>query len=108
MSTVTPHALETTSISGVTVPDSKVAREATELVRNDESPSLFTHSTPVYCFGSLAEKGCGVKSDPELLYIGAMSRHRHDVDSGCRYRPVIAGIERQTAESQVESGLQQL
>ena len=54
------------------VPDSKLAREATELVRNTESPLLFNHSTRVYYFGSLAGKRHGLKFDPELLYIGAM------------------------------------
>jgi len=60
------------SISGVTVPDSKLAREATELVRDTESPLLFNHSTRVYYFGSLAGKRRGLKFDPELLYIAAM------------------------------------
>jgi hypothetical protein len=56
----------------VTTPDSKLAREATELVRDTESPLLFNHSTRVYYFGSLAGKRRGLKFDPELLYIGAM------------------------------------
>ena len=47
------------SISGVTVPDSELAREATELVRDIESPPLFNHSTRVYYFGSLAGKRRG-------------------------------------------------
>jgi len=58
------------------VPDSKLAREATELVRDTESSLLFNHSTRVYYFGSLAGKRRGkrrgLKFDPELLYIGAM------------------------------------
>src|SRR5271154_6225262 len=61
-----------TSISGVAVPDTKLAREATELVRDTESPLLFNHSSRVYYFGSLAGKRRGLKFDPELLYIGAM------------------------------------
>src|SRR5467141_1565590 len=72
MSATTRDAKEATSISGVTVPDSKLAREATELVRDTESPFLFNHSTRVYYFGSLAGKRRGLKFDPELLYIGAM------------------------------------
>src|ERR1700688_3618845 len=72
MSTTTRDATEAISISGVTVPDSKLAREATELVRDTESPLLFNHSTRVYYFGSLAGKRRGLKFDPELLYIGAM------------------------------------
>jgi HD domain len=72
MSTSTRDTREATSISGVIVPDSKLAREATELVRDTESPLLFNHSTRVYFFGSLAGKKRGLKFDPELLYIAAM------------------------------------
>src|ERR1700676_5016360 len=72
MSTPTKDRTETTSISGVMVPDSKLARETTELVRDTESPLLFNHSTRVYYFGSLAGKRRELKFDPELLYIGAM------------------------------------
>lgn len=60
------------SIHGVRVPDSKVAREITELVRDTESPLLFHHSSRVYYFGALAGKHRGISSDPELLYAGAM------------------------------------
>jgi hypothetical protein len=41
------------------IPDSKFAREATELVRDTESPLLLNHSTRVYYFGCLQEKGGG-------------------------------------------------
>jgi hypothetical protein len=69
MSTIQSKA---TSISGVKIPDSKLAREATELVRDTESPLLFNHSTRVYYFGALAGNQRGLKFDSELLYIGAM------------------------------------
>src|ERR1700741_5345518 len=72
MSTITIDATEAISISGVTIPDSTLAREATELVRDTESPLLFNHSTRVYYFGSLAGKQRGLKFDPELLYVAAM------------------------------------
>jgi|ERR1700722_18064644 HD superfamily phosphodiesterase len=72
MSTTTRNMTEAISASGVTLPDTRLAREATELVRDTESPLLFNHSTRVYCFGSLAGKRRGVKFDPELLYIAAM------------------------------------
>src|SRR5271167_3946042 len=60
------------SIHGVSVPDSKIAREITELVRDTESPLLFHHSSRVYYFGALAGKHRGMSFDPELLYAGAM------------------------------------
>jgi hypothetical protein len=82
MPTKTRETTEAVSISGVTVPDSKLAREATELVRDTESSLLFNHSTRVYYFGSLAGKRQGLKFDPELLYIGAMF---HDMGLTPRY-----------------------
>jgi hypothetical protein len=72
MSVTARHAAAATSIPGVMVPDSKLAREATELVRDTESVLLFNHSTRVYYFGSLAGKRRGLKFDAELLYIAAM------------------------------------
>ncbi|MDQ1470434.1 MAG: hypothetical protein QOJ99_1914 [Bryobacterales bacterium] len=72
MSTTTRDTTEAISTSGVTVPDTRLAREATELVRDTESPLLFNHSTRVYYFGSLAGKKLVLKFDPELLYIAAM------------------------------------
>jgi len=72
MTPTTKDTTEAISIAGLMVPDSKLAREATELVRDTESPLLFNHSTRVYYFGSLAGKRRGLKFDPELLYIGAM------------------------------------
>src|ERR1700681_4510943 len=72
MSTPTKHTTEVTSIAGVMVPDSKLARRATELVRCAESHLLFNHSTRAYYFGSLAGKRRGLQFDPEPLYIGAM------------------------------------
>jgi HD superfamily phosphodiesterase len=55
-----------------TIPDSRMAREITELVRDTESPLLFHHSSRVYLFGALAGKRRGLRFDPELLYAGAM------------------------------------
>src|SRR5712675_3412210 len=60
------------SVAGVVMPDSKLAREVTELVRDTESALLFHHSSRVYYWGALAGKRRGLKFDPELLYAGAM------------------------------------
>src|SRR5256885_11820437 len=59
-------------LAGTTIPDSKLAREITELVRDSESPLLFHHSSRVYYWGALAGKRRRLKFDPELLYAGAM------------------------------------
>ncbi|MDB5526280.1 MAG: phosphohydrolase [Rhizobium sp.] len=60
------------TIEGVAIPDSRMAREITELVRDTTSPLLFHHSSRVFYFGALAGKHRGLKFDPELLYAGAM------------------------------------
>ena len=60
------------SVAGLAVPDSKLAREVTELVKDTESPLLFHHSSRVYYWGALTGKRWGLRSDPELLYAGAM------------------------------------
>ena len=44
----------TAIVQGVGVPDSKLARAITELVRDTESPLLFHHSSRVYYWGALA------------------------------------------------------
>ena len=62
----------TLTVHGVSVPDSKLAREITELVRGTVSPLLFHHSSRVYFFGALAGKHRNLNFDPELLYAGAM------------------------------------
>jgi len=59
-------------IEGVAIPDSRLAREITELVRDTESPLLFHHSSRVYYFGALAGRDRGLGFDAELLYAGAM------------------------------------
>ena len=59
-------------VAGVVIPDSKLAREVTELVRDTESPLLFHHSSRVYYWGALTGQRRGLRFDPELLYAGAM------------------------------------
>src|ERR1700689_1887791 len=61
-----------TDPAGIGVPDSKLAREITELVRDTESPLLFHHSSRVYYWAALAGKRRALRFDSELLYAGAM------------------------------------
>ncbi|MDR3489824.1 MAG: HD domain-containing protein [Bradyrhizobium sp.] len=58
--------------NAIKIPDSRLAREVTELVRDTESELLFNHSSRVYLFGALAGGHRGLTFDPELLYTGAM------------------------------------
>src|SRR5271169_3377227 len=59
-------------LEGIRIPDSRLARELMELVRDTEPPLLFHHSSRVYYWGALAGKRRGLRFDPELLYAGAM------------------------------------
>ncbi|MEU6678606.1 HD domain-containing protein [Streptomyces sp. NPDC046925] len=83
---MTVHA---SSAAGVSVPDTKLAAAATELVRDTTSELIYHHSRRVFWFGSLQGGRRGLSFDPELLYIGAMF---HDLglderfhDSGRRF-----------------------
>lgn len=61
-----------TTIAGIAVPDSQLAKEATDLVRDTETDLLYHHSRRVFFFGALTGRKKGLKFDPELLYLGAM------------------------------------
>jgi hypothetical protein len=89
--------------AGVTVPDTKLAREATDLVRSSTSDLVYDHSRRVFWFGSLQGRNRGLSFDPELLYIGAMfhdlglneqfrgSGRRFEVDSAGEARRFLQG-----------------
>jgi HD superfamily phosphodiesterase len=70
-------------IGGVRIPDSALAREATELVREAAPPLLFHHSRRVFLWGALRGAEQGLAFDPELLYVGAMF---HDLGLTARFR----------------------
>src|SRR5438132_2485900 len=74
MTSVTSSASNATlsSVADVVIPDSKLAREVAELVRDTEPALLFHHSSRVYYWGALTGKRRGLRFDPELLYAGAM------------------------------------
>lgn len=71
------------SIAGVRIPDSALAQEATELVREAASPLLFDHSRRVFVWAALRGEQERVEFDPELLYVGAMF---HDLGLTERFR----------------------
>ena len=70
-------------ISGVKIPDSKLARNVTEFIRDTESDLLFHHSVRVYFWGAMTGHRTGLTFDPELLYTAAMF---HDIGLTARYR----------------------
>lgn len=62
----------TETIAGIRIPDSKMARDATELLREVATELVYNHSRRVFVFGALRGREQGLDYDPELLYIGAM------------------------------------
>jgi hypothetical protein len=89
--------------AGVTVPDTKLARDATDLVRAAATDLVYHHSRRVYFWGSLQGRNRGLSYDPELLYLGAMfhdlglneqfrgSGRRFEVDSADEARRFLQG-----------------
>jgi len=71
------------TIAGIKIPDTTMARDLTELIRDTEPDLLFHHSTRVYLFGALAGHRKGLVYDLELLYVGAMF---HDIGLTKAYR----------------------
>ncbi|MEW1929984.1 HD domain-containing protein [Streptomyces sp. NPDC088360] len=89
---MTDHA---SSAAGVSVPDTKLAAAATELVRDTTNELIYHHSRRVFWFGSLQGARRGLGFDPELLYIGAMF---HDLGLGERFRDSGRRFEVDSAE----------
>lgn len=73
----------TRTIAGITIPDSAMAREAAELVREASSDLLIGHVTRTFLFGALLGTKDGVDYDPELLWVGAQF---HDLGLTDTYR----------------------
>jgi HD domain len=74
--TIATQTSQAALISNITVPDSKLAQEITEFIRDTAPALLFNHSSRVYYFGALAGQRRGFKFDAELLYAAAMF---HDI-----------------------------
>src|SRR6202000_3542737 len=78
---MTVESIET--VAGIRVPDSALAREVTEFIRDVEDDLLFNHSRRGFFFGALQGLRRGLHPDLELLYVGAMF---HDLGLTERYR----------------------
>jgi hypothetical protein len=78
---MTVESIET--VAGVRVPDSALAREVTEFIRDVEDDLLFNHSRRVFFFGAMQGLRRRLQPDLELLYAAAMF---HDVGLTERYR----------------------
>jgi hypothetical protein len=71
------------TIAGIKIPDSQMAKDLTELIRDKEPDLLYHHSRRVYLFGALTGQRKDLVYDPELLYVGAMF---HDIGLTEQYR----------------------
>ena len=59
-------------VAGVKLPDSKLARDATDFTRGLSAPVVFNHVLRTYLFGELLGRAKGLKFDSELFYLGAV------------------------------------
>jgi hypothetical protein len=108
----TPTPKASSEVSGMRIPDSKMAREAAEVVRRTEGEFLYQHSVRVYYWAALAGKRKGLGFDPELLYVAAMfhdfgltkgygaSHARFEVDSANAARDFLSKHGVSDADSQ--------
>jgi hypothetical protein len=80
-------------VAGISIPDSAMARAATELMRETQSRLLFDSALRTFVFASLLGRSHALHHDAELLYVGALflrigvtalyrhSQQRYEVDS---------------------------
>jgi HD domain len=57
--------------SDLAIPDSLLAKEATDILREDSTELLFNHSIRVYLFAAEQGRQQKLRFDPELLYVAA-------------------------------------
>jgi hypothetical protein len=71
------------TIAGIKIPDSAMAKQATELLREHGSELLYNHTLRLYLFASLRGKQNSLKYDDELFYVSTMF---HDLGLTAHYR----------------------
>lgn len=59
-------------LAGIDIPDSQVAKQATELLLEYGTEFLYNHSLRVFLFSSLNAKRSNIKHDTELLYVSSV------------------------------------
>jgi hypothetical protein len=84
------------TIAGVQVPDSRIANDAAELIRETTTPLIYHHSRRVFLFGSLQSRKLGIQPDAELLYIAALF---HDSGLVPPYRGTTQRFELDSADA---------
>ena len=94
-------------MSEVTIPDSRLCVEATEVVREASPEYLFNHSLRSFYFASLLAARSGQDHDPEILYLGTILHDMglvHGLHEPKRFEVVGADFAR---EYVLERGLDQ-
>lgn len=61
-----------TIVAGIKIPDSTIAKQATELLLDHGTTFLYNHSLRVFLFGSLNAQRQNIAYDKELLYVSAV------------------------------------
>jgi hypothetical protein len=72
-----------TTLADIVIPDSALARDTTEFVRDTSTELLYHHSRRVFLWGAHIGAERGLSYDAELLYVGAMF---HDIGLVDGYR----------------------
>jgi len=70
------------SVAGISIPDSAIAAQATELLLEHGTEFIYNHSLRVFLFASLNGKRNELKYDSELLYVSSIF---HDLGLVKRY-----------------------
>jgi hypothetical protein len=60
------------AVAGVTIPDSALAKQATDLLLEHGTEFIYNHSLRVFVFASLNGRNEKLQFDPELLYISSV------------------------------------
>jgi hypothetical protein len=60
------------SVAGITIPDSTIANQATELLLTHGTEFIYNHSLRVFLFASLNGRRDSLKYDAELLYVSSV------------------------------------
>jgi HD superfamily phosphodiesterase len=72
----TASLAHTSVLEATAIPDSQLAQQITEFIRDTETELLFNHSSRVYAFAAIVGQQRGLHFDRELLYAATMF---HDI-----------------------------
>src|SRR5699024_6147150 len=59
-------------VAGIKIPDTKLAKDAADILRDNGNDLLWNHSNRVFLFGAINGKKANKNYDLELLYVSAL------------------------------------